>query len=190
MRILRPTRLTAEQSLIARTRHSFSRSLNNARLVSSSSEPSALSIDTVTLVSDVDTRSTDTECSLKIANALARKPTSCHIPTPSIEINVSPLRRQMPLTWGSISSVTDDTTVPDTSGDAVQRIKSGMPLARSGDKHRGCSTELPADESSWASLKCSASSKRADGTTRGSAVNMPGTSVQISRRLACKRAAK
>jgi len=146
--------------------------------------PSLVSIDTVTLVSDVDIRSIETPLSANTANAFARKPTSCHMPTVVIEINVSPFRMQIPLTCGSSSSVTEEMTVPLISGDVVLRIKSGMPLSRAGEMQRGCRTELPAEASSCASSKCRAMSRRAEGTTRGSAVNIPGTSVQISIRLA------
>ena len=89
--------------------------------------PSLVSIETVTLVSDVEIRSTETPFSAKAANALARKPTSCHIPTVVIEISVRPLRIQMPLTCGSVSSVTEEMTVPAIVGCAVLRMKIGMP---------------------------------------------------------------
>ena len=151
VRILRPTRLTAEQLEITRTRQSFSRSSTRDSSTSSDNIPSEVSMDTVTFVSDVETRSTDTPLSLNAAKALARKPTSCHMPTPSIEISVSPLRIQIPLTCGSTSSVTDEITVPAMSGEAVLRINKGMSNSRTGVKQRGCKTVLPADASSCAS---------------------------------------
>ena len=113
--------------------------------------PSLVSIETVTLVSDVDTKSTDTPFSANAWKAFARKPTSCHIPTVVIETRVMPLRMQIPLTCGSISSVTDEMTVPAISGDEVLRIKIGIPWSRAGEMQRGWSTELPAEASSCAS---------------------------------------
>jgi|EP01049_Picozoa_sp_SAG25_P012464 hypothetical protein len=55
---------------------------------------------------------------------------------------------------------------------------------------RGCRTFAPALASSCASAKESVRSRRASGTIRGLAVNIPGTSVQISNRSAWSRQAK
>ncbi len=86
--MLRPTRLTAAHGPITSTRHSRPRSATSASSATLSSEFAAGSSDTVTLVSDVDTRSMDKPCCLNTANASARKPTECHIPTVSIEMSV------------------------------------------------------------------------------------------------------
>ena len=83
-------------------------------------------METVTLVSEVETRSIDTLFSLNTVNARARKPTSCHMRTPSIAMSVSPLRMHMPLIWGSTSGVTEEITVPSSSGAVVQRMNKGM----------------------------------------------------------------
>ena len=46
--------------------------------------------ETVTLVSEVETRSIESPCLLKHAKASARKPTCCHIPMESIRTSVMP----------------------------------------------------------------------------------------------------
>ena len=88
--------------------------------------PSLVSMETVTLVSDVEMKSTDTPFSAKAPKARDRNPTSCHMPTVVMETSVMPLRMQMPFTCGSTSSVTDEITVPAISGDFVLRIKIGI----------------------------------------------------------------
>ena len=71
--MLRPTRLTAAHGPITSTRHSLPRSAISASSADLSSEFAAGSSDTVTLVSDVDTRSTDKPCCLNTANAVGEE---------------------------------------------------------------------------------------------------------------------
>ena len=80
------------------TPQSFDRSRCSLPNNSPSSVLAAGSSDTVTLVSEVDTRSTDMPCSLNTANTSARKPTWCHMPGLSSEISVMPLRLQTAFT--------------------------------------------------------------------------------------------
>ena len=112
VRILRPTNPIVAQFSMTLTLQIASRSLINACCTASATSPSPISMDTVTFVSEVETRSIETPCWAKHANALARKPTSCHIEVLSIEISVTPLRVEMPFTCGSDSCVTADTVVP------------------------------------------------------------------------------
>ena len=63
--MLRPTRLTAAHGPMTSTRHSFARSASSASSARASSALAAGSSETVTLVSDVETRSTDRPCSLE-----------------------------------------------------------------------------------------------------------------------------
>jgi hypothetical protein len=65
-----------------------------------------------------------------------------------------------------------------------------MPYCFTGMMQRGCSTFAPLLAISCASSYSRARSRRAVGTERGLALNMPGTSVQISSRRACNFAAK
>ena len=97
----------------------------------------------MTLVSEVETESIDTPCSAKISKALARKPTSCHMPTVSMEIRVMPLRDEIAFTCGPVTGPKAETTVPGMSGQPVDRTCSGMRWRRRGGMHRGCSTLAP-----------------------------------------------
>src|SRR3954462_12110526 len=97
--MLRPTRLTEAQGPITCTRHSRDRSVTSALSKVLSNELAAGSSDTVTLVSEVETRSTDMPCCLKTWKASARKPTWCHMPGLSSETSVMPFFVQTALTW-------------------------------------------------------------------------------------------
>ena len=77
------------------------------------------SSDTVTLVSEVDTRSIDMPCCLKIWNASARKPTSCHMPGLSIDTSVMPFFTQTAFTLADESAVVAVMCVPSRSGTCV-----------------------------------------------------------------------
>ena len=88
--MLRPTRLTEAHGPITCTRHRRERSATRSATRVLSSVLAAGSSDTVTLVSEVDTRSTDMPCSLKIWKASARKPTWCHMPGLSSDTSVMP----------------------------------------------------------------------------------------------------
>ena len=115
-RILRPTRLTAEHGPITSTRHSFDSEVTSDSSERASSALAAGSSDTVTLVSEVETRSTDTPCSLKTEKASPRKPTWCHMPSVSIESSVMPFLLQTALTRAPPFPPVAVMTVPSRSG--------------------------------------------------------------------------
>jgi hypothetical protein len=71
-------------------------------------------------------------------------------------------------------------TVPGCAGSKVFFTRTGMPARTAGWMVLGCSTLAPKYASSAASSKDSAGMVWASGTTRGSALITPGTSVQIS----------
>ena len=106
--MLRPTSETEAQGPMTCTPHSFDRSRCSLPSNSPSSVLAAGSSDTVTLVSEVDTRSTDMPCSLNTANASARKPTWCHMPGLSSEISVMPLRLQTAFTCAAGARLAGD----------------------------------------------------------------------------------
>src|SRR5690606_2134630 len=77
------------------------------------------SSDTVMLVSEVDTRSTDRTCALKIWKTSARKPTSCHMPGLSIETSVMPRFTHTAFTLAEVSAGEPEMRVPAQSGTCV-----------------------------------------------------------------------
>src|SRR5690606_36405644 len=97
----------------------------------------AVSTDTVTLLSDVEMRSTDMPCSRKQSKASARNPTSCHISIDSMESKVMPLRCDTAFRRGMSSSDALETTLPCHSGCIVHFRYSGIPDLRSGEILRG-----------------------------------------------------
>ena len=114
--MLRPTRLTEAQGPMTLVRQSGARSRCSA---SSTSAPSALacgSSETVTLVSLVETRSTDNPWRLKTANASARKPTWCHMPGLSIATSVTPFLTQTALTCAASPAGVSLMCVPSSCG--------------------------------------------------------------------------
>ena len=141
--MLRPTRLTAAQGPITSTRHSRDSEVTSASSATASSVFAAGSSETVTLVSEVDTRSTDSPCSLITANASARKPTWCHIPSVSIEISVMPFLLQTALTRAPPSPPVAVMTVPSMSGVGVACTDTGIEYCLAGRMQRGCSTLAP-----------------------------------------------
>src|SRR5204862_6836643 len=82
--------LTEAHGPITCTRHSRDRSATRATSRELLMELPAGSNDTVTLVSEVDTRSTDMPCCLNTWKASARNPTWCHMPGLSSEMSVMP----------------------------------------------------------------------------------------------------
>ncbi len=77
---------------------------------------------------------------------------------------------------GSMFSPSDTTKVPGrSSNDERQWMRT--PWLRAYSTERSCSTPAPEDDISSISSYVTASSLRASGTTRGSALNTPGTSV-------------
>ena len=69
--------------------------------------------------------------------------------------------------------------VPATSGRRELRMRTGMFLATAGRIVLGCSTFAPKYASSDASSNDSSGTRTGLATTRGSAVSIPSTSVQI-----------
>ena len=70
-------------------------------------------------------------------------------------------------------------SVPALSGLREFRIRTGIFLATAGRIVLGCSTFAPKYASSDASANESCDTSRGSGTTLGSAVSIPSTSVQI-----------
>ncbi len=100
-------------------RHSSERSAVSRSIAAASMLLACGSSDTVTLVSDVETRSIDMPCSLKIWNASARKPTSCHMPGLSSDTSVMPFLTHTALTLADESAVVAAMCVPSRSGTCV-----------------------------------------------------------------------
>ncbi len=115
-RMLRPSSDSDAQGPMTRTRHSFDRSPTSSSIVSASRVLACGSSDTVTLVSEVETRSTDRPWSLNTRKASARKPTWCHMPGLSIETSVMPRLSATALTWAPLSAGCALMTVPGWSG--------------------------------------------------------------------------
>ena len=101
------------------------------------------SSDTVTLVSEVETRSTDSPCALITWNASARNPTSCHMPGLSSETSVMFFFTQTAFTLAELSCGVALMCVPSRSGVCVAYTNRGMPCTRTGNTQRGCSTFAP-----------------------------------------------
>ena len=141
-RMPRPTRVIDAQGAITLTRQHFDRSSDSRASTSVLTRFSLESSETVTLVSDEPSRSTDSPCSRKMSNTSARKPTCCHMPTVSIDTRTMPPRRLIALTPGT-PPATSSITVPGRSGRVVSRIASGTPASRQGPSARGCSTRAP-----------------------------------------------
>src|SRR5215831_2669402 len=114
--MLRPTRLTEAHGPMTWTRQSLAKSVTRSDTQVLSSVFAAGSSDTVTLVSEVDTRSTDMPCCLKTWKASARKPTWCHMPGLSNETRVRPFLVQTAFTCAVPSLPSAESTVPSRSG--------------------------------------------------------------------------
>ena len=149
--MLRPTRLTDAQGPISCTRQSWPRSRCSAASDPASSVLACGSSVTVTLVSDVETRSTDMPWSLKTWNASARKPTWCHMPGLSSDTSVTPFFTQTAFTCAESLTGTAVSSVPSSSGAWVANTYSGIWYWRAGRMQRGCSTLAPAVAISCAS---------------------------------------
>ncbi|MBV6417674.1 MAG: hypothetical protein CMLOHMNK_02404 [Steroidobacteraceae bacterium] len=113
--MLRPTRLTEAQGPITCTRHRSDRASVSEARMSGSSVFAAGSSETVTFVSDVETRSIERPWSLKTWNASARNPTWCHMPGLSSDTSVMPFLTHTALTCASLPPCAL-TTVPTRSG--------------------------------------------------------------------------
>ena len=116
-RILRPTSDSAAQGPITSARQRSARLDSRASMVDWSRVLACGSSDTVTLVSEVETRSTLSPCCLKTWKASARKPTWCHIPGLSMETSVMPFLRAMAFTRAASAPAGEALmTVPGISG--------------------------------------------------------------------------
>src|SRR5246127_4199416 len=142
-RMLRPTRLTDAHGPITCTRHNRERAATRPATWVLSRVLAAGSSDTVTLVSEVDTRSTDRPWSLNTWKASARNPTWCHIPGLSMEMSVMPFFEQTAFTCAPPMLLSAESTVPGRSGAWVAYTCSGMPYCRAGRMQRGGSTLAP-----------------------------------------------
>ena len=114
-----PTSVMAAQSLMIATLHNLRRSSASASMAARLVTFCAVSIETVTLLSEVEIRSTEMPCSRKQLNASARNPTWCHISMDSIETSVMPLRCEMALSCGWSSFCAFEMTLPSHSGCCV-----------------------------------------------------------------------
>ncbi len=141
--MLRPSSDSEAQGPSNWTRHNVDRSSTSAARDAASSALASGSSDTVTLVSEVDTRSTDRPWRLKTWKASARKPTWCHMPGLSMDTSVMPLRNAIALTCAPPSAGCELMTVPGAAGLWVAYTCSGMPRWRTGRMQRGCSTLAP-----------------------------------------------
>ena len=70
-------------------------------------------------------------------------------------------------------------SVPGSPGRRAFTMRTGIPRATAGRIVLGCSTFAPKYASSDASANDRCGTRRAAGTTRGSAVSIPATSVQM-----------
>jgi hypothetical protein len=146
-----PTSVMAAQSPMILTRQSFLRSSARASMAAGVVTFCAVSIETVTLLSDVEIKSTEIPCSRKTLKASARKPTWCHISIDSMETSVMPERLEIAFSCGWSSLGAFEMTLPSHSGRAVHFRYSGMPVARTGEMLRGCRMPPPAEAISCAS---------------------------------------
>jgi len=98
-------------------------------------------------------------------------------------------RKEMPRTPRGGAATPSRTIVPGCSGLKVLATRMGMARERTGAMVLGCRTLEPKKASSMASSKLTSGRGKASGTMRGSALNTPSTSVQISTRSASRAAA-
>ncbi|MFO1408771.1 MAG: hypothetical protein U1F06_00095 [Steroidobacteraceae bacterium] len=141
--MLRPTRLTDAHGPITCVRHSCPSSAVSRSSAAPSSVLACGSSDTVTLVSEVDTWSTERPWRLNTWKASARNPTSCHMPGLSSETSVMPFLMHTALTCAAPSVPPALMCVPSSLGVCVANTHSGMPPILAGRMQRGCSTLAP-----------------------------------------------
>ena len=190
LRIPRPTRVIAAHGAITLTRHTEAKSPHNNCSVSALIKLLLGSKEIVTLVSELPIKSILKPWRLKAAKTSAKKPTCCHIPSDSMLTKVRPVRTETALTLALCAKSRAPIAVPEKCGRVVSLIHIGTENSRTGPKQRGCRTFAPVVAISCASSKSSFFNSRAFGTLRGLALNMPGTSVQISTASACNSAPK
>ena len=140
------------QSPITWASHRGAKPSSKAVMVSGSVVFADGSRDTVTLVSEVLTRSMLRPTDLKTAKASAKKPTVCHIPTVSMLTKMTPRRIEMAFTPAPSPAPSALMIVPSSSGFGVQRMLMGIRPSRHGGMARGWRTFAPMVATSWASL--------------------------------------
>ena len=122
---------------MTRTTAICERSSTSPLSVSGSRVFACASRDTVTFVSEVETRSMESPQARIRSNASARKPTSCHIPSVSSVTSTTFVLTEIALSPGWESPPADETTVPSDSGSSVLRMRIGIPESRTAGMHRG-----------------------------------------------------
>ena len=149
------------------------------RLLTMSWSRRGLSTVTDTLTSDVVTTSTGVLNRSKTSNNRRRKPCAISIRVDVMSTTVTPRLHASAVSWVPSARASAVIMVPATSGRREFRMRTGISLATAGRIVLGCSTLAPKYASSDASLNDSRGTRRGDATTRGSAVSIPSTSVQI-----------
>ena len=118
-RILRPTRLMAVHAGMTWTFPSCDKSLTSDVRAASCKILVLGSTETVTLVSDVEMRSIEIACVLKMLNKSAKNPISCHIPKFSTEKSVTLDLLEMDFTQAYVVSISPSIRVPPSLGASV-----------------------------------------------------------------------
>src|SRR6266480_3603061 len=132
-----------------------------------------------TLTSDVVTTSTTVRWRSNTSNRARRKPYAPSMRVDAICSTVIPVLCAMALTAPGHTAGSAPTTVPGSSGASELQMRTGICRAVAGSIVLGCRTLAPKYASSAASAYERRGMGRAPGTTRGSAVRTPLTSVQI-----------
>ena len=142
-RIRRPTRVTTLVLVVIFTCPMRSSLERNRAISAGVSASGSVSSVTVTLLSEVETRSTESPRSPKQVNTSLRKPTRRHIPSVSSDTSGTPLRSMTALTCALSDSSAGPTRVPGSSGCSVERTVMPIRVSRSGAIDSGCSTPPP-----------------------------------------------
>ena len=128
---------------------------------------------------DVVTTSTDVRKRSNTSNRRRRKPCAISMRVEVMSTTVSPRLQASAVMTPSSLRPSAVIIVPLTSGRREFRIRTGMFLDTAGRMVLGCSTFAPKYASSDASENESCGTSTGSATTRGSAVSIPSTSVQI-----------
>src|SRR6185437_10705903 len=177
MVVLSPPSPAPTTATTARCR-SMDTSPNARSSTNSASRRDGSSTVTDTETSDVATTSTDVWWRSNTSNSVRRNPGASNIREELTLITVTFPLPAIALTARRGASAV--MRVPRPSGRRELKMNTGMPRCTAGAIVLGCSTLAPNVASSAASSKRISSMRRAPDTTRGSAVSMPSTSVQIS----------
>src|SRR2546430_6478877 len=167
------------------TTHTIARSgssdtvLSPCRSATMASRDPASSTVSDTLTSDVVTTSTAVRCRSNTSNNARRNPYAPSMRAAVIWRIVTPHLCAIAFTPPGRTSPPAVTSVPPSRGARELQIRTGMSRSIAGWMVLGCSTLAPKYASSAASAYDKLGTVRAPGTTRGSAVSTPLTSVQI-----------